>query len=1048
MTSFARRISLPLLFLCILLQVLPSSALAKTPNYARLLETYARKAAFDTYIDEVQAEYRTLVSTDDPQILPALYAGLASTKPGMRKAAVFLLGQRGEAKAIPQLLDLLQDTDAGVREQAVSALENIYGFDDVKPLAALLSDPAVNVRLAVVTDLYRFGAASFEPLVTALQDSDAGVRRAAVSSLQVLNDPRSVAPLTLLLSDRDSTVCIAAVDALGKLKALDPLLKAAPAADTKVRIRLLRVLAGVADPRAYDVLYAASHDADATVRAEAVRRLPWKTPGALELLYAALQDTEPAVRQGALRRVSDRLLDTEAVEHLLPLLDDADEKIRVSVARRLANYRQPNIITSLEARLARPDSPFEVQIALARQGDPRVIPTLIPLLAGWHSDENGTEEGYRANEASYLLVLLQESAPVAEPLLAALMSEDARLRAGAARTLGQIDDPRVVPALIAALKDRDRGVRLAVLRALALQLDARSYDAVLPLLNEKDADIRCAAAGALLFCQDARMLPALKRMLASRNEHERMAAVTTLATLADPQALPLLTKALRDRNAGVRGTAVTACLPRAYDSRTLEAIVKAAVGTDMLSSYLLQDLPEGYRPEVARPVLLRALGAKDPAQRIMAAQALAQFPAPEVTAALMKAMTDPEDAVRIAAGLALGQIADPAMFPSLVKLLDHPLYAANTRGRDTVIELLGYTGTTGADMLLKLLAETKPDDNRYTFYAALQSTGDPRAVDVLIGGLGSESGSDAASAATGLGALGDARAIPPLIQALGRKDLVLSYPVKALGALKAREAVEPLCRMLQNGYWSKEIIEALGEIGDPRAVEALLPLLDASQDTLIAGRSETIMAAIKALTQLGDPRAAAPVLSLLKRCLYDDHADGVCRTAVQALSVLPDAAARNEAKAFLQAEHTPRAAEVLRRFEPGSDADELLTEVRMIPGEFWIPVEPGKALGRIRDGKEQERLTGLTHSDSWRARCAAAYALGENKAPWALEALTALLADPQLLVRGAALDALSNARGETVEVTLAWAKQHLSAEIRKAAEELQRFNPTFMSIGE
>jgi len=810
----------------------------------------------------------------------------------------------------------------------------------------------------------------------------------------------------------------------------------------KARVRLAAVwLLGLrGDAEAFPLLLGLLHDPNAAVRARAVSWLPPKDPHTLELIYAALQDPATEVRQTAYFRLEFGLLpDVETAEHLLPLLHDADATLRQHAAWRLAAYRDPKLIPALAARLAEPDCPPGVWEALGQHGDSRVIPVLISLLAGWRGEDDESREGDLAETASDELVDLQTTLPVAEPLLQALKSNDAGLRAGAAYTLGRIDDPRAVPALLAALGDPHKPVRLAVLQALALQFDARGYQAVLPLLNEQDADIRCAAADALLLCQDARMLPPLKRMLSSEDLRERLAAARTLSLLSHPQVMPLLTRALGDPERDVRQAAIEGCCWRTRDRRTLEAMVKACESDSSLMEELAE-LLACYPPETARPVLLRALKVKDPWRREQAASLLEKYPAPEVTTALLVAMTDADGDVREAASGSLAELADPAMLPGLVKLLDHPLYAGEKR--DVLIDLLGDAGPGSADVLFKLLAVTTPNDElRNNLFTALQHTGDPRVVDALIGGVNSKSVWDAADAADGLGELGDPRAIPSLIEALGREDWARNFVAKALGKLQAREAVEPLSKLLAEGDRSQAIFLALRDIGDPRAVEALLPLLNVPPGTLIDNSS--VIEALGALRRLGDPRAAVPALSLLKRFLYDERADTLCVYAVEALSTLPAEAARNEAKAFLRAEQTPRAAEVLRYFEPGYEVDEWLVKARAIPRWLDDPSEPGTNLGEIRDGKERERLTGLAHSDSWRARWAAVYALAENNEPWALDSLTKLLTDPQPLVRAAAVNALSHARGETLDATLAWARRHPRAEIRKAAEELQRFCPIF-----
>jgi hypothetical protein len=75
-----------------------------------------------------------------------------------------------------------------------------------------------------------------------------------------------------------------------------------------------------------------------------------------------------------------------------------------------------------------------------------------------------------------------------------------------------------------------------------------------------------------------------------------------------------------------------------------------------------------------------------------------------------------------------------------------------------------------------------------------------------------------------LGIIGDARAVEPLIKAIG-KSLVVRHALVKIG----EPAVEPLIKALKDEDYSYSAAKALGEIGDKRAVE---PLIKALEDDL------------------------------------------------------------------------------------------------------------------------------------------------------------------------------------------------------------------------
>ena len=99
-------------------------------------------------------------------------------------------------------------------------------------------------------------------------------------------------------------------------------------------------------------------------------------------------------------------------------------------------------------------------------------------------------------------------------------------------------------------------------------------------------------------------------------------------------------------------------------------------------------------------------------------------------------------------------------------------------------------------------------------------------VDTLIGLLKSRYQLDREKAADFLGEIGDPKAVPPLIEALG--DPVISWiAAESLGKLRDARAVQPLIASLASGekWLRRNAAIALGQIGDPSAVEPLIKLL-------------------------------------------------------------------------------------------------------------------------------------------------------------------------------------------------------------------------------
>ncbi|MBI3394780.1 MAG: HEAT repeat domain-containing protein, partial [Spirochaetia bacterium] len=82
--------------------------------------------------------------------------------------------------------------------------------------------------------------------------------------------------------------------------------------------------------------------------------------------------------------------------------------------------------------------------------------------------------------------------------------------------------------------------------------------------------------------------------------------------------------------------------------------------------------------------------------------------------------------------------------------------------------------------------------------------------------------------AQALGKIGDRASIPLLLEGLETRAAEAAHGAAyALGALKAKEAVDPMMRLLKSSKdltLKKHIVAALGEIGDKRAIPSILGL--------------------------------------------------------------------------------------------------------------------------------------------------------------------------------------------------------------------------------
>lgn len=271
----------------------------------------------------------------------------------------------------------------------------------------------------------------------------------------------------------------------------------------------------------------------------------------------------------------------------------------------------------------------------------------------------------------------------------------------------------------------------------------------------------------------------------------------------------------------------------------------------------------------------------------------------------------------------------------------------------------------------------KPSPGKMWRGPNLQQSGEKREdLESLIKVLGRRNRKKRASAASALGASGDARAVDPLIQALrdyANSDYETAVQAAyALGKIGDERAVEPLIEVLREGeYASNTAAWVLGDLGDARAVEPLIEELGGRSECAvwIATRSlarigapavEPLIArvqgawycaprkaAVEALGQTKDRRAVEPLIAALQ----DGYAD-VRRTAAWYLGYLKDKRAVQPLITTLQSE-----------MENRSSAPPLL-ETLWLRRENAVACTAIRSLGYLGDETAVEPLTAALQDES------------------------------------------------------------------------------------
>jgi HEAT repeat protein len=249
---------------------------------------------------------------------------------------------------------------------------------------------------------------------------------------------------------------------------------------------------------------------------------------------------------------------------------------------------------------------------------------------------------------------------------------------------------------------------------------------------------------------------------------------------------------------------------------------------------------------------IAALKDEDWAVREEAAGVLGTLEDARAVLPLVHILQDPDRAVRTAAMTSLTAIGSPAVIPLSACLQDKNL---------TVQEAAASILSSIADsrVLESLTVALRSPDWVVRMHAAkaLGRIGDPRAVPALLPLLQDPVKAVREDVSTALALVGPG-AVAPLIETLSHTGwLVRLHAVEALGKLRTPEAVEPLLHLVFNDAdmaVREDAVRALGEIGDARAVDFLLVLMNTPGLRPLA---------IESLGKIGDRRAVSALVAVV-----------------------------------------------------------------------------------------------------------------------------------------------------------------------------------------
>jgi HEAT repeat protein len=432
-----------------------------------------------------------------------------------------------------------------------------------------------------------------------------------------------------------------------------------------------------------------------------------------------------------------------------------------------------------------------------------------------------------------------------QPLSEALKDADPQVRQSVVTTIGGIQSPGAVDLLLIALRDSDSEVRAATIHALGNMPPERSLPPLITSLQ--DASLHEAVVEALEHL-GTDIIPALLAALKDSDWKVKQGIADALeqlnwspgGPLDDEEITALYYVASRQWEASVRlGAPAVLPLSEALTDTSLRQDAAQAlgrIGDERAVEPLFQALQNETHPPVQRTIA-RALGQIGESsvdymiraledhliETNLAIFTLGMIGSPRAVPPLIEILIDrnltwPQ---REAAATALGDIGIPSILP----LINTMRGKVEPRYAELISGALGRIGSPAVEPITSALAGK--DIDVQAAILALGKIGDERAIEVILGVLRvKQYGAELRKAAIwALSQIGPA-AVVPVINALGDRRMdkkAISMALVKMGS----PVVEPLLVALNVSYGEVReiIVQILGQIGDARAIPALLNLL-------------------------------------------------------------------------------------------------------------------------------------------------------------------------------------------------------------------------------
>ena len=196
---------------------------------------------------------------EDEKINDLVRRAMDETSFKVRLQAIFMLGRMGDKRAVDPLMRLTKDNDFSIRGASAIALGNIGDVAAIPGLFEMAKDKDKFVKRESLKALKKIveKERAVTEVLAYVRKSDERVRAQAIELLGEIKNPAALKAVIHALADKDIEVASAAEEAIFKRdrrEVLNILLQAMYDKTPGIRVRVIKMLEKINDPRAINVL--------------------------------------------------------------------------------------------------------------------------------------------------------------------------------------------------------------------------------------------------------------------------------------------------------------------------------------------------------------------------------------------------------------------------------------------------------------------------------------------------------------------------------------------------------------------------------------------------------------------------------------------------------------------------------------------------------------------------------------------------------------------------------------------------------------------------